>query len=188
MNKIKKQDIKKVEKAIKRNIKNPKLITLLIVVLSVSTYFYNEVYLQKRETAVVYTINNKEVRCVDGDTFKMDGETIRLLAVDTPETVKPNTPVQAYGKEASDTTCNLLKDASDIVLKQDIGNEVDKYGRTLAWVFIDDIFLQEHLIELGYAEIKYVQKKTVDKPLLKRLEDAEAIAKDQNLGIWSLDK
>lgn len=186
MNKIKKQDIKKIERAIKRNVKNPKMITLLIITLTVATFFYNEIYIQRRETAVVYTVNNKEVRCVDGDTFKMGNETIRLLAIDTPETVKPNTPVQPYGKEASNTTCDLLMNANDITLKQDKGNEVDKYGRTLAWVFIDDIFLQEHLLKLGYAEIKYVQKKTVDKSFLNRLEAAEQQAQDNNIGIWTL--
>ena len=187
MNKIKKSDVKKLERGIKKTFKNKKVITVLIIMLSASVYFYNEIYIQKKETAVVYTINNKEVSCVDGDTFKMDGETIRLLAIDTPETVKPNTPVEPFGKEASDTTCDLLKNAHDITLKQDLGNEYDKYGRTLAWVFIDDIFLQEHLLELGYAKIKYVQKKTVDKPLLNRLEAAQAKAQADNLGIWTLE-
>lgn len=188
MNKIKKKDIKKVERAIKRNVKNPKLIVLLVLALSVSTFLYNEVYLQRKETAVVYTINNKEVKCVDGDTFKMDNETIRLLAIDTPETVKPNSPVEPYGPEASDATCNLLKSATNISLKQDIGNEVDKYGRTLAWVFIDDIFLQEYLIDLGYGEIKYVHKKTVDKSYLNKLEEAQKEAQRNQRGIWSLNE
>lgn len=188
MNKIKQKDIKSVERMIKRSIKNPKIVTVLLIALAITTYTYNEIYLVKKETAVVYTINNKEVRCVDGDTFKMDGETIRLLAIDTPETVKPNTPVEPYGKEASDTTCNLLKNANDIKLTQDKGNTVDKYGRTLAWVYIDDIFLQEHLVDLGYAEIKYVNKKTVDKSLLRKLEIKQKDAQQNERGIWSLDK
>ncbi len=187
MKRIKKSSINKAERFIKKNFKNKTFVTILVVALSFGTYFYNEVYLENRETAVVYEVGSKDLRCVDGDTFKMNSETVRLLAIDTPETVKPNTPVQAFGKEASDATCKLLESANNIELKQDKNNEVDKYGRVLAWVFIDDIFLQEYLVENGLASIKYVSKSTVDKSLLNKLVAAEERAKSKKLGIWSLE-
>ena len=60
----------------------------------------------------------KLTKCTDGDTahFMIDGQdtTVRFLAIDTPETKKPNTPVQPYGKEASRYTCLLYtSDAAD---------------------------------------------------------------------------
>lgn len=185
MSKIKKSDIKKIERLIKKTFKNKTIVAILLIALGVSTFLYNDIYLNNKETAVIFNINNIDVSCVDGDTFKMDGKTIRLLAIDTPETVKPQSPVEPYGKEASDTTCDLLKNASDITLKQDLNNEMDQYGRSLAWVYVDNILLQEHLLELGYAEIKYVNNKTVDKSILKQLKKAEAKAKSNDLGIWS---
>jgi len=133
---------------------------------------------------------NKSVKyssCVDGDTIKvvMDKEkvTVRLLAVDTPETKHPDKGVEPYGKEASEFTCNLIKNASKIELEFDKNSdELDKYSRYLAWVFIDGKLLQEELIKKGYAKTAYLYgnyKYTKD---LKVLEEN---AKTNRLGIWS---
>ena len=89
-----------------------------------------------------------------------------------------------YDKEASDFTCDLLETTQEITLKQDKGNEKDKYGRTLAWVYLDDIFLQEALIEKGYAKTEYIQYSTVDRKLLSLLETKEKKAIEKELGIW----
>lgn len=185
--KIKKKDQQKVERWIKRNIKNPVLSFILIVALTAGVYFYNEVYIYQKETAEKVVFRDSEVRCVDGDTFAYGDRKIRLLAVDTPESVKPNHPVEPYGEEASEYTCQLLKNADNIEFKKDKGNEVDKYGRDLAWVYLDGELLQKLLIENGYAEIKYVQKSTVDKSILKELEKAQEKAKTEKIRIWSLD-
>ena len=80
-------------------------------------------------------------RVVDGDTFvakKSNGEQIkvRLIGVDTPETVKPNTPVQPYGKEASNYSKQHLNN-KDVYLEYDKEKE-DRYGRTLAYVWLDE--------------------------------------------------
>ena len=60
-------------------------------------------------------------KCVDGDTIKLkiNGEKkrVRLLAIDTPESVTPDKPVEAYGKEASELTCNLVKNATKMMIK-----------------------------------------------------------------------
>ena len=57
-------------------------------------------------------------KCVDGDTVKIElnGEvkTVRMLAVDTPESVHPTKGIEYYGKDASDFTCNTFKNAKKI--------------------------------------------------------------------------
>lgn len=185
MKKIKKSDINKINRFVKKYFKNPIVVTILLLTISVSTYYYNNHYIYSKKTAQTIVINEMEVRCVDGDTFKLGKDTIRMLAIDTPETVKPNTPVQPYGKKASDRTCDLLSTAKNIDLKVDPGNEEDKYNRKLAWVYVDEVLIQEILLKEGLAEIKYVQKKTIDKPIYKQLLEAEKYAKENNLGIWS---
>ncbi len=126
-----------------------------------------------------------QIKCIDGDTFEMnvDGkkEKIRLLAVDSPEDTKVK---EKYGDEASKLTCDLLNDALEIELEYDPGNEYDKYGRSLYWVFVDDQLLQEKLVEQGLAEIKYVQKSTVNDLYLMQLEHAQNKAKKSELKIW----
>lgn len=134
-------------------------------------------------------LDNKEVelvKCVDGDTarFKINGkeESVRFLAIDTPETVKPNTPIQPYGKEASTYTCDILSNAKNIKLEFEESNQTDKYGRGLAWVFADEELVQKSLITKGYGKVAYLfgnYKYTDD------LQAAERIAKENRLGIWS---
>ena len=124
--------------------------------------------------------------CVDGDTAKfiIDDEvkSVRFLAIDTPETVHPTKGEQPYGKEASDFTCNSLKKAKKIVLEYEEGNKIDKYDRILAWVWIDDVLLQDELIKLGYAEVAYLYD---DYKYTSLLKDHQAIAEANLLGIWN---
>ncbi len=95
-------------------------------------------------------------RLVDGDTFvaRVGGhdERIRLLGIDTPETVKPNTPVQCYGKDASARTGALLPVGTAVRLVRD--SELrDQYGRLLAYVYrrSDNLFVNVSLVHDGYA-------------------------------------
>lgn len=74
-------------------------------------------------------------RVVDGDTFETAaGEKVRLIGVNTPETVKPGSPIQPYGKQASAFTKGKLTGQS-VYLFADTGDK-DKYGRLLRYVFI----------------------------------------------------
>ena len=128
----------------------------------------------------------KLTKCIDGDTahFMIDGQdtTVRFLAIDTPATKTPNTPVQPYGKEASRYTCDALSSAKEIRLEYEKEKD-DKYGRCLAWVFVDDELLQEQLIQKGYAKVAYLYG---DYKYTGRLQEAEKKAKAERLGIWSL--
>ncbi len=125
--------------------------------------------------------------CVDGDTFRVlideKEYSVRLLAIDTPETVKPGSEVESYGKEASDYTCDKITNAKKIELEYDEGSDKkDKYDRILAWVYIDDLLLQNDLISLGYAKVAYIYGEYMYTDDLYTLEDT---AKSNKIGIWS---
>jgi micrococcal nuclease len=95
-------------------------------------------------------------RIVDGDTLVADlggtSEKVRLIGVDTPESVKPNTPVQCFAKEASAHLAQLLPVGSAIRLERDVEAR-DRYDRLLAYVYRadDDLFVNLELAEEGYA-------------------------------------
>lgn len=128
-------------------------------------------------------------KCVDGDTIKVKVKnkeaTVRMLAVDTPESVHPKKKVEYYGKEASDYTCNLITNAKKIELEYDSNSDkYDKYERLLAWVFVDDYLLQDKLVRNGYAEVAYLYGNYKYTDLLK---DHEVLAKQEHIGIWNDD-
>ena len=97
----------------------------------------------------------KVVRVIDGDTVKIDDNgkatNVRLIGVDTPETVHPNKPVEAYGKEASNFTKNLLLGES-VYLRFDV-DKTDKYGRLLAYLYRapDGLFVNLEIVRQGYG-------------------------------------
>lgn len=128
--------------------------------------------------------------CVDGDTIKviLDDKktTVRFLAIDTPETVHPTKGEQPFGKEASNYTCNKVKNAKKLEIEYDEGStKTDKYNRTLGWVFIDDTLLQKDLVSLGYAKVAYLYG---DYKYTEDLKKEESIAKSKKLGVWSLEE
>ena len=135
---------------------------------------------------------NEEVtfsKCVDGDTFKVilneEEYTVRMLAVDTPETVHPTKGVEYYGKEASNYTCDKLTNAKRIELEYDENSDKkDKYDRLLAWVFVDDELLQELLVENGYAKVAYLYD---DYKYTNLLEEKQELASAKNIGIWNTE-
>ena len=125
-------------------------------------------------------------KCIDGDTFKVvlnnDIVTVRLLAVDTPESVHPNKEKEYYGEESSDFTCNLVKNAKRIELEYDSNSEkYDKYDRLLVWIFVDGKLLQDEIIKNGYGRVAYLYD---DYKYTSLLKESEVYAKDNNLGIW----
>ena len=95
------------------------------------------------------------LRIIDGDTVEIDygGEVtdVRLIGVDTPETVHPRKPVEAYGKEASNFTRNLLLGES-VYLRFD-GEQTDRYGRLLAYLYRapDGLFVNLEIVRQGYG-------------------------------------
>ena len=125
--------------------------------------------------------------CVDGDTIKakIDGEvsTIRFLAVDTPETVHPKKKEEPYGKEASNYTCDRVKNAKKLEIEYDPGSDkLDKYKRALGWIYVDGSLLQKELIEHGYAKVAYIYG---DYLYTNELKNVEKNIKEKKIGVWS---
>jgi micrococcal nuclease len=104
----------------------------------------------------VVAANATVVRVVDGDTvvFDIDGqrETVRLIGIDTPETVKPDSPVECFGPEASAATKELLPEGTEVRLERDIEPR-DDYDRLLAYAHRaeDGLFVNLELVRQGYA-------------------------------------
>ena len=126
--------------------------------------------------------------CVDGDTakfiYKKEEITARFLAIDTPETVHPTKGEEQYGKEASEYTCNKIKNAEIIELEYDEDSDkLDKYNRHLVWVFVDGELLQKELVSKGYASVAYLYG---DYKYTGELEEVEQDAEENKLGIWSI--
>lgn len=90
-------------------------------------------------------------RVIDGDTIVLDGqERVRLIGVDTPETKHPRKPVERFGKEASAFTRRLVE-GHRVRLEYDQARR-DRYGRTLAYVYLEDgTFLNAEIIRQGYG-------------------------------------
>ncbi|EAC7083975.1 endonuclease [Listeria monocytogenes] len=128
---------------------------------------------------------------VDGDTIsvKFEGETkaktVRLLLVDTPESIKPNTPVQPFAKEASNYMKKLVTD-SKLTLEYDSGGATDKYGRVLAYVYADGKSINEEMLREGFARVAYVYEPNTR--YLNEFKKVEASAKAKKKNIWSKKK
>lgn len=129
----------------------------------------------------------EDIKSVDGDTFafRSRGKTfkLRLLMVDTPESVKVDTPVMPFGKEASEYTAKQLEKKT-VSLVFDKGAVKDKYNRYLAYVYVGEDLLQNLLLENGLGIVRYVN--SGGDSYLKELLAAQQIAKEQKIGVWSL--
>jgi micrococcal nuclease len=121
----------------------------------------------------------KVTRVIDGDTFETDrGQKVRLIGVDAPETVHPSKPVEHFGKEASEYTRGMLE-GQTVRLEYD-QQRIDKYGRVLAYVYLDTIFFNARLIQNGYAHAYTLFP-------FKYLEDFrqyERTAREKGAGLW----
>lgn len=121
-------------------------------------------------------------RVVDGDTLLLvGGERVRLIGIDTPESVKPDTPPEPFGHEASAFTKELAE-GREVRLVFDRHRE-DQYGRTLAFVYIGDVLLNEEIVRQGYsrAETRFDFRSDFQ----TRFVAAEKEARAARRGIWS---
>lgn len=135
-------------------------------------------------------------RVVDGDTMKLKLDktkevvTLRLLLVDTPESVKKGVDPQPYSIEASNFAKNTLKAGDTVYIEYDEGDKTDKYDRHLGylWYYSNDNsnwqMFNETLISQGYARVGYIysQKRHLDE-----FYKAQDYAKSNKLNIWSVD-
>ena len=143
-------------------------------------YIYPD--LSGKDSAVITKIT-------DGDTYhvELNGEdiTVRLIGVDTPESVAP----ESYRKEnteegskVSELVKEKIKIGDTVYLEYDT-SESDRYGRTLAYVyFADGTMVQDWLLSNGYATVYTLEP---DTKYAEHFEELELQAKEQDIGIWS---
>lgn len=126
-------------------------------------------------------------KVTDGDTIhvKLDGvdKTVRLIGIDTPETHKPGVKVECGGREASANMARLAPMGAKATLTPDPGQDsVDRYGRMLAYVWVNHRSLQLEQIYAGWAEV-YIYR---GKPFARAetYQKAEGVAKRGKRGVW----
>jgi micrococcal nuclease len=111
-------------------------------------------------------------RVVDGDTVEAQigdaVEDVRLIGIDTPETVKPEAPVECFGPEASSFTHRVLE-GQPVRLVYGVERH-DIYDRLLAYVYIDHRFFNAELVRRGLARTLEIPPNTLHRALFRRLE------------------
>ncbi len=122
-------------------------------------------------------------RVVDGDTVeaRVDGHTedVRYIGIDTPESVKPDTPVECYALAASHHNEDLVE--GETVRLDFDAERRDVYGRLLAYVHLGDVFVNADLVRGGYATTLTIPPNTRYAELFDRLQ-REASADGR--GLW----
>jgi len=123
----------------------------------------------------------KVARVVDGDTIVLNnGERIRYIGIDTPETVHPSKPVEYFGKEASEANKKLVE-GKRVRLEYDV-QRVDQYGRTLAYVYLENgTFVNAWLVENGYARVSTYPPNVKHQ---QRFLELEQKARESKVGLW----
>jgi micrococcal nuclease len=127
------------------------------------------------------------VRVIDGDTIVLDiagtQEHVRLIGIDTPETKKPDHPVECFGPEASARTTELLPPGTEVRLERDVEAR-DRFDRLLAYVYraSDGLFIERSLLDDGYAGPLTIAPNTAHRD---ELEAASAGARRRGAGLWS---
>ncbi len=138
------------------------------------------------------------VRAIDGDTIEVEvlgrregpgaGRAepggiydVRLIGIDTPESVSPRDPVECFGPEASDATAALLEGAT-VRLVRDVEEE-DSFGRLLRYVYVGQELANARLVANGYAKAYEYPPNVRWSSLLVELEQQ---ARERRLGLWSV--
>lgn len=180
-----------------------KLVVLLIAV-GISLFTYSKDYfvtvfpqlqtlpfmeLQKKEDVKGETTLAAIVRIIDGDTIVVSlggkEEKVRLIGVNTPETVDPRKPVECFGKEAKEYMKQLLSGKKVRLEADTTQQERDRYGRLLRYIFLENgLLVNQVLIRDGYS-----YEYTYDLPYKYQSEfkKAETDARNAGRGLWSTD-
>lgn len=133
------------------------------------------------------TVKGKVLHIKDGDTIdvnvKGQKQMVRLLLLDTPESVSQKIPPQKMGKEPSSFLKKQLEGKS-VTFVYDRGPKEDKYGRKLAYVFCDGIHINELMVKSGYGIIAYISRPNTT--FLSEMKEAENEGKESKVGVWSI--
>ena len=165
---------------VRRRISRPLLIAVVLIALGLLRWLptVQEPAALPTPGESTYTVE----RVVDGDTLLLTNKArVRLLGVDTPETVKPDHPVEPWGPEATDFTRQFLVDGQ---IRLELGHELkDDYGRWLAFVWVEDRLLNEELVREGLSPAVTYSLRSA--PMKRRLLAAQTEAQAARRGIWS---
>ncbi len=114
--------------------------------------------------------------------FASGDEVVRLLGVDTPETVDPNRPAQCFGAEASTFLSQLLPAGHHVLVVRDAQTR-DAFGRLLAYLFLDSdgTFVNLELIRNGFADTLSIEPNTTYQ---SEFATALRIARGSRVGLW----
>jgi micrococcal nuclease len=130
-------------------------------------------------------LTGRVVRVVDGDTIHVQvagrREKVRYIGVDTPESVRPGTPVECFAKAASKLNASLVA-GERVRLERDV-SERDRYGRLLAYVHRvrDGLFVGAELVRRGYAHARRYPPDVRHAATFARLE---RVARQEGRGLW----
>lgn len=124
-------------------------------------------------------------KIIDGDTIEVDiagnTERIRLIGIDTPESVSTSTPKQCFGEEASLALKGLIVPGDTVTVASDVERR-DRYGRMLAYVHgPDGLFLNEWMLAAGFADVLFFEPNTALEPLFTQARNS---ARTSSLGLW----
>ena len=166
----------------RRRVRPPRLgaaVVLLVVAILIARYAVES---PQRPAPPPRTETQRVERVVDGDTLLLADRTrVRLIGVNTPETVKPDTPPEPWGKEASQFTREFLS-GGEVRLEFD-EERLDQHGRTLAYVWVGERMLNEELLRAGLARAEMHFR--YDGAKKDRFRAAQQAAKKAKLGLWS---
>jgi micrococcal nuclease len=124
---------------------------------------------------------------VDGDTvdIRINGkeERVRLIGIDTPETKKPDAPVECYGPEATTHTLDLLPVGTRVRIERDIVGR-DNYGRLLGYLYRvdDELFVNYEMLRQGYARPLTIEPNSTHSVTFAA---AARLAEADDLGLWA---
>ena len=108
---------------------------------------------------------------------------VKFIGIEVTDFLKGNELDEIDEVSISDYVCSTLTNAKEIKLEYETDiNNTDKYGRVLAWVFVDGNLLQENLVEKGYAKVAYLYD---DYKYNDTIIEKEKIAKENKVGLWS---
>lgn len=161
-----------------------KILIICLVFLSgmvVGSLLTFNLFHKDKEVHSLYTVTN----VIDGDTIDVslgsEIERVRLLGIDTPETVHPQKMVECYGTEASAETKQLLEGKMIYLIPDSMSSDRDKYGRLLRYVFLTDgVFVNGYLIKNGYA-YNYIYEPF---QFMKYFAFEEESARSRGIGLW----
>ena len=162
---------------------------VLVIVIAIAAIYFPELFAEEEETPSRSGLIPVElVKTIDGDTIKIKYEgkeqNVRYLLIDTPETNYAQLGKQPFGQQAKDRNTELMN-SGKLEIEFDIGERVDKYGRLLAYIYIDGVSIQEKLLEEGLARVGYVYPPNTRH--LDAFETAQEKAKKAGIGIWTLE-